>query len=292
MKTIESFGKILACSLYVSRETEFTNWPGFCNMSTPCLGYYKQLITQCYTILGMYLVYTDNNKGIILYVKEGSDYYKLELYSMSELKTLDTFTCQRPVFSLGVSQHMHTMTNLWNFFCSIGHRSCKKEHPHYITLCDLRCIIKGFSWNFLLLEWEITSLSKTTLLQKERVLTMLYTINSSPMLVSYQVSFYANNCFEYLPIVSSASTSTARLLARSSLPHPPTSCPPQSYVPYVPFIGYLPPYHHSIRIYDFLLNMYATRDEQLPRVFEFCLQSQNRHLDVNNRERVIESVSP
>ena len=115
MKTINSFGKILACGLYVSGETEFTNWPGFCNMSTPCLGYYKQLITQCYTILGMYLVYTDNNKGIILYVKEGSDYYKLELYSMSELKTLDTFTCQRPVFSLGVSQHMHTMTNLWKF---------------------------------------------------------------------------------------------------------------------------------------------------------------------------------
>ena len=30
------------------------------------------------------------------------------------LKTLDTFSnCQRPVFSLGVSQHVHIITNLW-----------------------------------------------------------------------------------------------------------------------------------------------------------------------------------
>ena len=32
------------------------------------------------------------------------------------LKTLDTNgNCQRPVFSLGVSQHMHKITNLWKF---------------------------------------------------------------------------------------------------------------------------------------------------------------------------------
>ena len=32
------------------------------------------------------------------------------------LKTVDTIgNCQRPVFSLGVSQHMHKITNLWKF---------------------------------------------------------------------------------------------------------------------------------------------------------------------------------
>ena len=41
------------------------------------------------------------------------------------LKTLDTIgNCQRLVFSLGVSQHIHKITNLWKFEL-IGHRSCK-----------------------------------------------------------------------------------------------------------------------------------------------------------------------
>ena len=32
------------------------------------------------------------------------------------LKTLDTIgNCQKPVFSLGVSQHMHEISNLWKF---------------------------------------------------------------------------------------------------------------------------------------------------------------------------------
>ena len=32
------------------------------------------------------------------------------------LKTLDTIgNCQRPVFSLGVSQHMHKITSMWKF---------------------------------------------------------------------------------------------------------------------------------------------------------------------------------
>ena len=39
-----------------------------------------------------------------------------ELTHHSVLKTLDTIgNCQRTVFSLGVSQHMHKITNLWKF---------------------------------------------------------------------------------------------------------------------------------------------------------------------------------
>ena len=38
------------------------------------------------------------------------------LKSFRCLKTVDTIgNCQRPVFSLGVSQHMHKITNLWKF---------------------------------------------------------------------------------------------------------------------------------------------------------------------------------
>jgi hypothetical protein len=39
-----------------------------------------------------------------------------ELVALVRLKTLDTIgNCQRPVFSLRVSQHMHKTTNLWKF---------------------------------------------------------------------------------------------------------------------------------------------------------------------------------
>ena len=40
------------------------------------------------------------------------------------LEALDTFgNCQRPVFSLGVSQHMHKITNQWKFW--LNYWSCK-----------------------------------------------------------------------------------------------------------------------------------------------------------------------
>ena len=39
-----------------------------------------------------------------------------KIITISKAKTLDTIGyCQRPVFSLAVSQHMHKITNLWKF---------------------------------------------------------------------------------------------------------------------------------------------------------------------------------
>ena len=39
--------------------------------------------------------------------------HSTEIDTLQRLKTLDTLgNCQRPVFSLGVSQHMHKITNL------------------------------------------------------------------------------------------------------------------------------------------------------------------------------------
>ena len=80
------------------------------------------------------------------------------------LKTLDTFgNCQRPVFSLGVSQHMHKITNLWKFelnywsLCGFIKKiiviqkiyfwNCeiimKEKNPCHTNLCAFRWLISG-----------------------------------------------------------------------------------------------------------------------------------------------------
>ena len=102
------------------------------------------------------------------------------------LRALDTIgNCQRPVFSLGVSQVMHKITNLWKFELN---RSSKLQENNgrknilVAHLCVSRCLKKtsGPPEVFLILEWEINSSSTPTLLQREPFLT----IKSSPLLVT------------------------------------------------------------------------------------------------------------
>ena len=57
---------------------------------------------------------------------------------------------------------------------------------------------------------KITSLSKTTLLQREPLLTMFYTITLTPI-TRYEVRFYGSNYFEYLPMVASPFKTVDRL---------------------------------------------------------------------------------
>ena len=62
------------------------------------------------------------------------------------LKTLDTIgNCQRLVFSLGVSQHMHKITNLWKFELNrsskLRDNNERKKHPCHTKLCAFRCLI-------------------------------------------------------------------------------------------------------------------------------------------------------
>ena len=64
---------------------------------------------------------------------------------------------------------------------SIGRRSCEKMMTEKNTLVGRICVLSDR--NKRLLEWEITSFSKTTLLQRE----LFYTIDSSPMLVTKSV---------------------------------------------------------------------------------------------------------
>ena len=63
--------------------------------------------------------------------------------------TLDTIgNCQRPVFLLGVSQHMHKITNLWKFELNWSSdlrvdNYERKKHPCHTKLCAFRCLISG-----------------------------------------------------------------------------------------------------------------------------------------------------
>ena len=63
------------------------------------------------------------------------------------LKTLDSIgNCQRPVFSLGVSQHMHKITNLWKFVLNWSReKSCERIMEEKTSLshklCAFRCLI-------------------------------------------------------------------------------------------------------------------------------------------------------
>ena len=72
------------------------------------------------------------------------------------------------------------------------------------NVCAFRCKIKGFTWCLLLFDYFIIWVRNYLLLKNyfsERVVfTMLYTINSSPLLVK---SCYTRNYFELLQIVSS-----------------------------------------------------------------------------------------
>ena len=122
------------------------------------------------------------------------------------LKTLDTFSnCQRPVFSLGVSQHKITFENL----NSIGHRSCEiimeKKKLRYAKLCPFICLISRpqnlirrsrnqIRGNYFFLKNYITSGSP---------FSQCFILGKSLPMLPRKVVFYINY-IEFLPIVSTA----------------------------------------------------------------------------------------
>ena len=129
----------------------------------------------------------------------------LFVYPSVFLQTLDTIdNCQRPVFSLGVSKHMHKITNLWKFelnqslkLWDINKRqNCFVAQVVCFHMLDLETSTSKSEVSKSNL-WKITSFSKTTLLQIQRkpFLTMFYTINLSPLLVTKQ-GFMLINYFE------------------------------------------------------------------------------------------------
>ena len=79
--------------------------------------------------------------------------------------------CQRPVFSLGVSQHIHKITNLWKFELNRPSEFGEKTSSYNSFIILVR--------NYLFFKNYVTS--------DGLVSTMFYTINSSPMLVTKSV---------------------------------------------------------------------------------------------------------
>ena len=101
------------------------------------------------------------------------------------LKTVNTIgNCQRLVFKVRVSQHMHKITNLWTFelnrSSNLRDNNERKKRPCHTKLCAFWCLISKLQ---ILNSWKITSFSKTTSLQRELFLTTFYTITFSPLLV-------------------------------------------------------------------------------------------------------------
>ena len=112
--------------------------------------------------------------------------------------------CQRPVVSLGVSQHIHKITNLWKFRLNWSSKLQeiieRKKHSCCTNLRAFICLREMLETQSLSqiqnFEWEIMSFSKTMLLQRESFPTMFYTINSSPMLVTksvFKLNFFWSN---------------------------------------------------------------------------------------------------
>ena len=99
--------------------------------------------------------------------------------------------CQRLVFTVGVCQHVHKITNLLKFELNRS-STLRDNNERKNTLVTRSCVLSrlDFETSNSKLEvpksnsWKITSFAKTTSLQRKPFLTMSYTINLSPLLVS------------------------------------------------------------------------------------------------------------
>ena len=102
---------------------------------------------------------------------------------------MDTISnCQRLVFTVGVSQHMHKITNMGKFelnrSSTLRDNNARKTPLSYEVVCFL---MLDFETSNSKLEvsisnsWKMVSFSKTTSLQRELFLTMFYTIILSPL---------------------------------------------------------------------------------------------------------------
>ena len=89
------------------------------------------------------------------------------------------------------------ITNLWKWKPSWSSKLQENSKIKKITNCctkhDFRRIIKGFRPG-VFFRWEVTSFSKTTLLQREPSHSVFY--HQQPFIVRYQVILYAHNYFE------------------------------------------------------------------------------------------------
>ena len=109
------------------------------------------------------------------------------------LKTVDTIgNCQRLGCTVGVSQHMHKITNLWKFELNrsseLRDNNERKKHPCHTKLCALWCLIlrprilNVRSRNQI--RGKLLFSRKLRYFRESPFFTMFYTVNSSPLFVT------------------------------------------------------------------------------------------------------------
>ena len=139
---------------------------------------------------------------------------KLPLYDRNNvLKTLDTIrNCQRLVFSVGVSQQTHKITNLLNFEVNWSlklqnNNERKTPSSHQVVCFQMLDFETSKSHSELSKpnSWKITSFSKGYF--RGSCFSQCFILSTA-----LKVSFYANNYFEELPIVSTAFNRTGMVL--------------------------------------------------------------------------------
>ena len=118
------------------------------------------------------------------------------------LKALDTIgNCQRPVFSLGVSQHFkQKITNLWKFDLNWSLKFRDNKHLCRTKLCAFRCLI-SVPQNLILrsrnqiqiFSWKLLLSQKLRYFRGSRFSQCFILSTASHWLL--QSKFFLNNCF-------------------------------------------------------------------------------------------------
>ena len=121
----------------------------------------------------------------------------------SYVKTLDTIgNCQRSVFSLGVSQHMHTITTLWELELK-RFSKWRDENGRKNTFVTPSCVLSDAWFRDLKFKsvvsksnsWKVTYSSKNYSTSEGGVSHKVVYYQPFPN-TRYQVRFHANTYFE------------------------------------------------------------------------------------------------
>ena len=123
------------------------------------------------------------------------------------LKALDTFgNCQRPVFSLGVSQHMHQITSLWKFGLNWSLK-LQENDERINTLVVVQ--------NSVLSDRNKRLLARSLLLGIKDFWPEVFYYFSEKLLLSQKLGHFRGNCFLQCCILSTALCCSLPSYARS-----------------------------------------------------------------------------
>ena len=106
--------------------------------------------------------------------------------------------CQRPVFSLGVSQHMHKITNLWKFELNWSSKLQENNEEKTPLLHKFVCFQMPNQTSGLksIIIWVRNYLFLKNYVTSEGAVSHNVLYYQQLSIARYQVSFYANNYFE------------------------------------------------------------------------------------------------